>query len=105
MQTILTDKNFQKEVLENPAPVLVEFGAEWCGACHILAPILEQLTKEFDGQIRIGRVDIETQARIAKEYGVQDPPVLLSFKNGRVVEQIVGVIPKQIIAARLRAWL
>jgi thioredoxin 1 len=105
MQAIVTDTNFQPEVLENPAPVLVEFGADWCGACDMLAPILEQLREEFHGQIKIAWLDIETCGRVAAEYGIQDIPTLAFFKDGQVVDQISGVVPRQVIAAKLRALL
>lgn len=105
MQTTLTDANFQKEVLENPEPVLVEFGADWSGACHILAPILEQLREEFNGQIKIARLDIEACECVAKEYGIQDIPTLVLFKNGQVVDQIIGMVPRQVIANKLRTLL
>ncbi|MCI0555591.1 MAG: thioredoxin family protein [Anaerolineae bacterium] len=105
MQTILTDANFQKEVLESPVPVLVEFGADWCGACHMLAPILEQLHEEFDGRIKIAWLDIEACGQVAAEYGVQDIPTLAFFQNGQVVDQISGVVPRQVIATKLRALL
>ncbi len=105
MKTTLTDTNFQKEVLENPHPVLVEFGADWCGACHMLAPILEQLREEFDGQIKIARLDVDAGERVATEYGIRDIPTLALFKNGQVVDQITGLIPRQVIAAKLRALL
>ena len=105
MQTTLTDTNFQKEVLENPQPALVEFGADWCGACHMLAPILEQLREEFNGQITIASLDVEACGGVAAKYGIQDVPTLALFKNGQLVDQINGVVPKQVIAARLRALL
>jgi thioredoxin 1 len=105
MPTTLTDTNFQKEVLESPEPVLVEFGADWCGACHMLAPILEQLHKEFDGRIKIAWLDIEACGRVAAVYGIQDIPTLAFFKDGQVVDQIVGVVPRQVIAAKLRALI
>ena len=105
MQTTLTEMNFQKEVLENPEPVLVEFGADWCGACHMLAPILAQLREEFNGQIKIARLDIDACNRVAAEYGIQDVPTLVFFKNGQVVDQISGVVPRQVIAAKLRVLL
>lgn len=105
MQTILTEANFQKEVLENPEPVLVEFGADWCGACDILAPILEQLREEFDRQIKIARLDIDHDGQVATAYGVQDIPTLAFFKKGQLVDQIVGLIPRQVIANRLRVLL
>lgn len=103
MNTILTEANFQKEVLENREPVLVEFGADWCGACHLLAPILKQLHKEFNGQIKIARLDIDVCSRVAATYGIQDIPTLALFKNGRVVDQIIGVVPRPVLANKLRA--
>lgn len=105
MLKILTDKNFKKEVLENPEPVMVEFGADWSGACQILAPVLEQLQNDFKGQIKIGWLNIEAHAKIMTAYGIKEIPVLLFFKEGRVVDQIMGMAPRQVIAARLRDLL
>jgi len=105
MIKILTDKNFQKEVLENPEPVLVEFGTDWSGACQILAPILAQLQNDFNGQIKIGRLNIEAHTQTTMMYGIKEIPVLLFFKEGQVVDQILGMAPRQVIAARLQALL
>jgi thioredoxin 1 len=105
MQTPLTDTNFQQEVLKHPQPVLVEFGADWCGASHMLAPILEQLREEFNGQIKIVSLDIDACGRVVAEYGIQDIPTLMLFKNGQLVDQIIGVAPRLIIANKLRALL
>ena len=105
MKNILSEARFKKEVLESPQPVLVEFGADWCGASHMIAPILEQLREEFEGQIKIVRVDIERCARVAANYGVQDIPTLAFFKNGQLVDQIIGLAPRQMIANKLRALL
>lgn len=105
MQTIVTEANFRKEVLENPGPVLVEFGADWCGASHMLAPILLQLREEFAGRVKIVRLDIEACSRVAAEYGVRDVPTLVFFKNGQMVDQINGLAPRLIIANKLRAVL
>jgi thioredoxin 1 len=105
MPTILTDVNFQNEVLANPEPVLVEFGADWCGACHILAPILAQLRQEFDGQIKIAKLDVDACGRVTAEYGIREVPTLAFFKHGRMVDQISGLAPRQMIATRLRALL
>ena len=101
MNTILTEANFQKEVLDNPEPVLVEFGADWCGACHILA----RLCEAFNGQIKVARLDIDACPQVAAEYGIQNTPTLAFFKNGQVVDQISGVAPRQVIANKLRALL
>ncbi|MCI0493692.1 thioredoxin family protein [candidate division KSB1 bacterium] len=105
MIKILTDKNFQKEVLENPEPVMVEFGADWSGACQILAPVFEQLQKDFNGQIKIGWLNIEAHKQTTTMYGIKEIPVLLFFKEGKVVDQIMGMAPRQVIAARLRDLL
>lgn len=105
MQTIVTETTFQKEVLENPQPVLVEFGADWCGASHMLAPILAHLREEFDGYIKIVRLDIDACPGVAAEYGFQEVPTLAFFKNGQMVDQISGVAPRPIIANKLRALL
>lgn len=105
MIKILTDKNFQKEVLENPEPVLVEFGTDWSGACQILAPVLEQLQNDFKDQIKIGRLNIEAHTQIMTTYGIKEIPVLLFFKKGKVVDQIMGMAPRQVIAARLQDLL
>lgn len=101
MQTILTEADFQREVLENPKLVLVEFGADWCGVCHMLAPILEQLREEFAGQVKIVWLDIENCGQVATACGVQDIPTLAFFKKGQLVDQIAGLIPRQVIANRL----
>ncbi|MCU0644223.1 MAG: thioredoxin family protein [bacterium] len=105
MIKILTDKNFQKEVLENPEPVMVEFGTDWSGACQILAPVLEQLQNDFHGQIKFGRLNIEAHTQTMTTYGIKEIPVLLFFKDGKVVDQIMGMAPRQVIAARLRDLL
>jgi thioredoxin 1 len=105
MITILTDMNFQKEVIENPKPVLVEFGADWSGACQILAPVLEQLQNDFNEYIKIGWLNIETHAQTTAAFGIKEIPVLLFFKDGKVVDQIIGMAPRLVIAARLQALL
>ncbi|MFQ5485919.1 MAG: thioredoxin family protein, partial [Desulfobacterales bacterium] len=93
MQIILTDSNFQKEVLECPQPVVVEFSADWSGACHIMAPMIEELAKEFKGQIKMGKLDIDDNELIARRYGICDLPTFLFFKNGQVIDHIIGAIP------------
>ncbi len=105
MYITLTDINFQTEVLEHPKPVLVEFGADWCGSSHILAPIMEELHVEFRGQITIGKLDIDANEGIKREYGIRELPTLLFFKNGQVVDHIIGTVPKSMIAAKLSVLL
>lgn len=105
MHTILTDENFQKEVLENLEPVLVEIGADWCGTCHIMDPIIEKLAVDYKGQIKFGKLDIDTNERIAREYGVSELPFLLFFKNGQPVDHIIGAVSKKVLETRLKELL
>jgi len=95
----LTQDNFDKEVLKSVTPVLVDFWAEWCGPCKMIAPILDELADEFAGRLSIGKVDIDDQQKLASEYGVRAIPTLLLFQNGQVAEQIVGLRSKRDLKA------
>ncbi len=99
---VLTDSNFTQEVIENPGPILLQIGASWSGACHIMAPILERVIDDLKRQIRLGKLDIETNEGTAKEYGVTELPILLFFKNGQIKDHIVGTISAKKLAARLQ---
>jgi thioredoxin 1 len=96
----LTTDNFQKEVLESAQPILVDFWAEWCNPCRALAPILDDLAGEYDGKVRIGKVNIEDQQALATQFGVQSIPTLLLFNKGQVTEQMVGLRSKKDLKAR-----
>jgi len=89
-----TDANFKKEVLESELPVLVDLWASWCGPCRMVAPVVEELAKEYSGKIKIGKLDVDENPRTATEYGVMSIPTLIFFKDGRVMNQIVGAINK-----------
>ena len=95
----LTTDNFQQEVIKSPSPVLVDFWAEWCGPCKMIAPILDELADEYSGRARIGKVDIDQHQALAAEYGVRAIPTLLLFQNGQVAEQIVGLRSKRDLRA------
>jgi thioredoxin 1 len=97
----LTDKNFQSEVLESTKPVLVDFHAEWCGPCKGLAPTIEQIATEYKDQLKVGKIDVDNNPFITSKYGVRSMPTLLIFKNGEVVDKIVGAVPKSMIEQRL----
>jgi thioredoxin 1 len=97
----LTQSNFDQEVVRSSVPVLVDFWAEWCGPCKMIAPILDELAQEYDGRVKIGKVNIDHEQNLASQYGIQAIPTLLLFKNGQVAEQIVGLKSKRDLKANL----
>jgi thioredoxin 1 len=99
----LTDDNFQSEVLNSSQPVLVDFWAAWCGPCRMIAPMIEELANDYDGKVKIGKLDVDNNQRVAMQYGIRSIPALLVFQNGKVVDQIIGAIPKPRITEKLEA--
>ena len=91
----LTPGNFDSEVIKSGTPVLVDFWAEWCGPCKMIAPVLSELAGEYDGKVKIGKVNIDEHQNLATEYGIRAIPTLLLFKAGQVAEQIVGMRSKR----------
>ena len=97
----LTSNDFKTEVLESDSPVLVDFWAEWFGPCKVIAPVIEELALDYDGKVKFGKLNVDDHNQVASEYGVRSIPTLLVFKNGAVVNQIVGAVPKERIAESL----
>jgi thioredoxin 1 len=96
---ILTQENFPSEVLQSTTPVLVDFWAEWCGPCKMIAPILGELADEYEGRVKIAKVNIDEQQGLAAEYGIRAIPTLLLFDKGQVADQIVGLKSKRDLKA------
>ena len=90
-----TDANFQSEVLSSDQPVLVDFWAAWCGPCRAVGPTIEELAKQYDGTIKVGKLNIDENHRVPSDFGISSIPAVLLFKDGKVVETLVGVQPKE----------
>jgi len=90
----LTDTNFKKEVLESDLPALVDFWAPWCGPCRMITPIIDELAKEYRNKLRVCKINVDENPRIATQYAVMSIPALIFFKNGKVIEQVVRVLNK-----------
>lgn len=101
----ITDANFEELVLKSDKPVLVDFWAEWCGPCRMVGPIVEELSKDFDGKAVVGKVNVDHNSNISANYGIRNIPTLLIFKNGEIVDKQVGAVPKAALAAKLQAQL
>jgi thioredoxin 1 len=100
-----TDQNFEELVLKSDKPVLVDFWAEWCGPCRMVGPVVDELSKEYEGKALVGKVNVDSNASISSNYGIRNIPTLLIFKNGVLVDKQVGVVPKATLAAKLDAQL
>jgi thioredoxin 1 len=89
-----TDGNFKSEVLDSATPVLVDFWATWCGPCRMVAPVVEELSVEYAGKVKVGKVDVDENSKVATQYGIMSIPTIMIFKNGKVMEQVVGALSK-----------
>ncbi len=101
----ITDANFDEIVLKSNKPVLVDFWAEWCGPCRMVGPIVEELSKDFEGKAVVGKVDVDANPNISMNFGIRNIPTLLIFKNGEVVDKQVGAVPKAVLAGKINAQL
>ena len=90
----LTSENFNSEVIESDTPVLVDFWAEWCGPCRVIAPVVDEIATEYLQKVKVGKLNVDNHNQVASQYGVRSIPALLIFKNGAVANQIVGAVPK-----------
>jgi thioredoxin 1 len=102
---ILQDGTFDKEVLKSDIPVLVDFWAVWCGPCKAVAPAVEELAKQYKGKVKIAKMDVDEHQQVPQQYGIRSIPTLLLFKGGRVVDTIVGAVPKSKLEDSLKKAL
>lgn len=100
-----TDANFETEVIKSDTPVLVDFWAPWCGPCKIIAPIVEEISKEYEGRLKVGKVNTDDNQQVATNFGVMSIPTLMIFKDGQVVERIIGAQPKAALTPKIEAVL
>ncbi|MQF98619.1 MAG: thioredoxin [SAR202 cluster bacterium] len=99
--TPVSDRDFIQEVLESDTPVLVDFWADWCAPCKMVAPLIDELANEYDGKIKFTKVDVDDNPETAMKYGIRSIPTLLVFKGGSPIDQVVGAVPKAVIKKRL----
>ena len=101
----VTDASFDQDVLQSDVPVLVDFWAPWCGPCRMVAPIVDEIAKEFDGRIKVVKLNTDENPNVASQYGIRSIPTLMVFKGGQKVDTVVGAVPKTTLASTISKYL
>jgi thioredoxin 1 len=101
----ITDDNFDELVAKSDKLVMLDFWAEWCGPCRMVGPVIEELSKDYDGKAVVGKVDVDINSNICSMFGIRNIPTILFFKGGQVVDKQVGAVPKSVLDAKLKALL
>jgi thioredoxin 1 len=104
-EIIINEANFEKEVLQSDLPVLVDFWAVWCGPCKVLSPIVEEIAKEYEGKLKVGKVNVDENNALASKYGIMSIPTLKFFKAGKVVGEMIGAAPKATVEAQVKLYI
>ena len=97
----ITDQNFEEEVLKSDLPIVVDFYADWCGPCKMIAPIMDEIAEEFDGKWKVGKCDVDANQMIAATFGIQSIPTIIFFKDGKMVDRVIGFQGKESITSRM----
>ncbi len=100
-----TDGNFKEQVANNPGLVVVDFWAEWCGPCRALAPVINELSSEYEGKAKIGKLNVDENPIVGSEFGITSIPAVLFFKNGQVVDKQIGAVPKSVLDKKIKAHI
>lgn len=103
--TAVTDTSFNDEVIESDIPVLVDFWAPWCGPCRMVSPVVDEISEEYDGQVKVVKVNTDENPSVASQYGIRSIPTLMIFKGGQRVDMVVGAVPKTTLANTLGKYL
>ena len=101
----VTDSSFKQEVLDSDVPVLVDFWAPWCGPCRMVAPVVDEISEQYKGQIKVVKVNTDENPQVASQYGIRSIPTLMIFKGGLKVDMVVGAVPKTTLATTLEKYL
>ncbi|HCF26226.1 MAG TPA: thioredoxin [Cyanobacteria bacterium UBA11049] len=101
----VTDSTFEQEVLNSELPVLIDFWAPWCGPCKMVAPVVEEVATQYDGQVKVFKLDTDQNPQVAKQYSIRSIPTLMIFKGGQLVDTIVGAVPKTTLSTALEKYL
>ncbi len=105
MEIIVNDTNFEAEVINSELPVLIDFWAPWCGPCNMVSPIVEELADDYAGKLKVCKVNVDEAPGVSRQYGIRAIPTLMVFKGGEVVDQQIGVVPKQVLEGKITPYI